>query len=671
MHVLASICVAIVVAADPLSVSGTVTDDQGSPIAGARVFLEPGLALRLVEGQISPEGAFQFSGLRPGLVGVVAVAEGRMIGGASVEVGVDEPVTGVEVRLGAAQSVSGKVMDPRGRPIATAQLSGVLLQGSRPVGIPLRKLSAFGIEIPTTNDEGEFTFGRLPSGTLALKFTHPEFAQETVNDIPSGSTSVRATMDPGVLVQGTVRARGSQLPVARAALLVAGPGSERSTAIAVTDTRGSFAIKLKPGRYACQASSAQYRSPGWESMNITGRQIVQEVTLYVAGSGSVRGRVRDARSGDPIENARMALDAFENTVDMTSSGPKGGFSLLASEGPNVLRLVDAPGYRTDGVKSIKVEVKQGQTVEVPDVWLAPIPPFQLQVVDASGAGVAGAVVTLLRPSQYRWRQTDQDGNLNLDVVMLPSSGRVVGMVEHPQEALGALFALDVTQTKPGRVQLFPMATVRGSVHSANGKPAPGILVGGAFQEDAASNPILLWQTLSRGDGNFVWENVVPHLPLVCVASDGSDGYATSIPFNMEPGSARDVGRIVLEQRQKAESLIGERTDWKRFLPIAGPQLAQDFKGPALIMFAGQTEAGPVVDALEAVKRILGNDSVAIVAVMTGGARAESSSISVVSGLAPGAASTYLVDATGQIVLETSGVPPYSAMRRLAGGVAFE
>ncbi len=671
MHLLATFVLAAVAVADPLSVSGSVTDSQGNSIPGARVFLEPGLALRLIEGELSADGSYYFGGLRPGLVGVVALAEGRMIGGASVEVGVDEPSTGVAIRLGAAQSIAGKVTDPRGRAIQNAQLSGILLQGENPVGLPLRKLSGFGFEVPTTDESGEFRFDQVPDGTLALKFTHPEFAQETVRDIPSGSTDIRATMDPGVLVQGAVRARGSQLPVARAALLVAGPGRESSTAIAVTDTRGQFAIKLKPGRYACQASSAQYRSPGWESMNITGRQIVQEVTLYVAGSGSVHGRVMDARSGEPIANVRLALEAFENTVDMTSSGPRGGYSLLASEGPNVLRVVEAAGYRTDGVMSLKIEVKQGQSSEVPNIWLAPIPPFKLQVVDAAGAGVAGAVVTLLQPSQYRWRKTDGKGMLGLDVVNLPSSGRVVGMAEHPTENLGAVFALDVTQGGPGRVQLFPLSSVRGSVHAANGKPVPGITVGGAFQEDDASEPILLWRTLSRNNGSFAWEHVVPHLALVCVASDSETGYANSIPFNLEPGSARDVGRIVLESGEKADSMYGERTDWKRLSHVAGPTLPEGFQGPALLMFAGPNEAAAVVDALETASTILANDSVAMVAVMTDGARVDTATIPVVVGLAPGAARTYLVNDTGAIVLESSGMPPFSVIRRLAGGAAFE
>jgi hypothetical protein len=671
MHLLASILLATVAAADPLSVSGAVMDEQGNPIPEARVFLEPGLALRLVEGDVSPEGTFHFKGLRPGLVGVVALADGRMIGGASVEVGVDEPVTGVEIRLGAAQTLAGKVMDPRGHPIQNATLSGLLLQGDEPIGIPLRKLSAFGFEIPSTNDAGEFSFNRVPDGTLALKFTHPEFAQETVSDILSGSTDVKATMDPGVMVQGAVRARGSQLPVARAALLVAGPGSERSTAIAVTDTRGHFAIKLKPGRYACQASSAQYRSPGWESMNITGRQIVQEVTLYVAGSGSVRGRVRDARSGDPIANVRLSVSAFENTVDVKSSGPKGGFSLMASEGPNVVRVLEAPGYRTDGILTWKVDVKQGQAVEVPDIWLASIPPFQLHVVDSAGAGIAGAVVTMLRPDQNRWRETDANGMLSLDVVTLPSTGRIVGMVEHPNENLGAVFALDVTQGGPGRVQLFPMSSVRGSVHSANGKPLAGIVVGGAFQADDASDPILLWKTLSRSDGSFAWQNVIPHLALVCVASDGEEGYAYSIPFNLEPGSTRDVGRVVLESTQKAESMRGDRVDWGRFQQVGGPDLPEDFKGPALVIFAGADEARPIVDALEAADRILKDDSVTMIAVMTDGARVENAGIAVVSGIAPGAAQTYLIDGMGEVVLETSGMPPLAALRHLSGGTAFE
>jgi large repetitive protein len=333
MNLIAALLLAGSVTADPMSVSGTVTDERGKPLTNARVFLEPGLALKLVEGQVGADGSFQFTNLRPGLVGLIGLADGFAVTGTSVEVGVDEPVTGVEVRLGAPQSVAGKVTDPRGRPVEKAMLVGVLLDGVQPVGIPIRKLNEYGVATPATDASGAYRFDRAPAGTLALKFAHPEFAQQTLRDVASGSETANVTLDPGVLVQGVVRARGSQLPVGRAALLVAEAGPGRSTAVVVTDNRGQFAIKLSPGRYACQASSAQFRSPGWETMNVTGQQIVQEVTLYVAGTGSVRGQVRDASSGDPVPNVRLALDAFDNTVDMSTTGANGGFALRGQRRP--------------------------------------------------------------------------------------------------------------------------------------------------------------------------------------------------------------------------------------------------------------------------------------------------------------------------------------------------
>jgi hypothetical protein len=140
---------------------------------------------------------------------------------------------------------------------------------------------------------------------------------------------------------------------------------------------------------------------------------------------------------------------------------------------------------------------------------------------------------------------------------------------------------------------------------------------------------------------------------------------------LEPGSSRDIGRIVLESREKAVSLFGDKTDWRRFQHLAGPTVPEGFTGPALLMFAGQQDAHVVVDALEAAKRILDNEGLAMIAVMTEGATVANPSISVMSGPVPGAARTYLLDAAGTIVMETFGMPPYAALKRLATGVGFE
>jgi hypothetical protein len=168
-------------------------------------------------------------------------------------------------------------------------------------------------------------------------------------------------------------------------------------------------------------------------------------------------------------------------------------------------------------------------------------------------------------------------------------------------------------------------------------------------------------------GTFGWDAVVPHLALVCLAADPEGNYTNSIPFNLTPGSSRDLGRIVLETGEKAESLHGEKADWRRFRAAAGPELPPDFAGPAVVVFADGTDAVAKLDALEAAHRILDGANVKMILTATGASALSSSTVTILSGPARGVAGAYLVDGAGTIALETNGIPPYSAVRRLANG----
>ena len=69
------------------SVSGRVVDEQGAPIAGARVFAEQGLGAALKETASDAQGGWSFEGLTGTQTGVFASANGHALGGVTVRGG--------------------------------------------------------------------------------------------------------------------------------------------------------------------------------------------------------------------------------------------------------------------------------------------------------------------------------------------------------------------------------------------------------------------------------------------------------------------------------------------------------------------------------------------------------------------------------------------------------
>ncbi|MBN2310850.1 MAG: carboxypeptidase regulatory-like domain-containing protein [Candidatus Hydrogenedentes bacterium] len=654
-------------AGDGAAVAGRIVDPDGEPIAGARVFLEPGLADPLIEARSGPDGAFRFDDVPPGLVGVLAIADGFAYGGTSVMVRVAETVSDIEIELSQPGSVQGRVVNTQGEPVAGAQATPVLLLGTAKVGVPLAKLTLFGEDDCLTDEDGRFTLGRLPEGgKVALKISHALYAQEAFPEVPVGEENLRVTLESGVVVEGTVLARDSAVPVANAGIAIANARPPHDTVLTRTEYGGRFMVRLKPGVYSYRAAGNQLSSPGWEKLTVTGRQQTQPVTLYVAGTAEVHGQVLDAASGEPVAGAKLVLLAFGNRAAVATTGPSGEYCMAAVEGENVVRLESAPGYMLPQRSAIRVQAVQGRAVELDPFWLAAIPEFNVQIVDEESKPVPGVIVTLVRPRQYRWRVSDADGRVRLSVASIEAGTRVIGRAEHPDRPLGALFALRREDAADARVQLLPLSAVKGQAADDRGRPIEGAVVGGLFQDDPDDEPIALWHAVSGKDGVFRWEGLVPFVPMVCVAFAGPEHSGRSMPFTLEPASEKDIGRVVIIDGEGTSACLGRPLPWYENRLVSGPlpDAAARAARPAVIMYCTPAGAEMMLDALEAMRRHLGDDGLVAALVVDGPAPIESDTIPVLRGPAPGPATTYLVNADQTVAFEFMGMPPVWALQRL-------
>jgi hypothetical protein len=658
---------ATVLAASP-SISGHVTDAAGAPVANARVFLECGLGSALVETQSDATGAFHFDNPALGVTGIVAIADGFAFGGATVTVNVADEISNVGITLRSPKEVSGKVVDPRGKPVAGARITRVLILGDTKVSIPFAKLKTLGFTEPATNAEGGFTVPLLPEGAkVALKIAHPEYAQAGVTDIAVGATDVKATLNLGVLLRGQVIARDERVPVANAEIVMIRAVAPFDTVLARTGASGDFAVRLEPGPYVARARGADYCSPAGDKINISGEAPEQKLSIYVARAGSLSGLVADAVTGKPIKGAKLIVSANDSTSAHLFTGPTGEFRTEAAVGDNVVSLETAPGYLAPARPAVKIAVAQGKESKLPTYWLAPIPAYSVQVVDGDMKPVPGAIVTLLRPAQFGWRVTDAEGRTQLEIGSLPPDGTVVGLAEHASQPMGAVFALDRTKANDAKVQLLNLARLEGNVVGRGSKKLPGAVVGAVFANPPFSDTVLLWQTLANDEGHFAWDAVVPLATIKCVAKASarkSEGekVGESAPLTLPLGATQDLGRIVVEEGGAAESCAGKPLDWRANKLIAGPAAPQ---GPAVVLYCGFEEAPAVVAALSAAQRLFAPQGIVFAAVV-GGPYSGKADIPVYQGNRPGAASTYVVSADNKVLLETFGMPPVRALQQLGG-----
>jgi len=75
----------------------------------------------------------------------------------------------------------------------------------------------------------------------------------------------------------------------------------------------------------------------------------------------------------------------------------------------------------------------------------------------------------------------------------------------------------------------------------------------------------------------------------------------------------------------------------------------------------------VTEGLVATRDMLADEKLMFALVVDGGSAVEDAPFPVLEGQAPATATTYLLGDDGKVVLETFGLPPFCALRRLLSG----
>ncbi len=272
------------------TVSGVVTAEDGSPIAGAEVIVYGG-------GFHGPpptvecraDGRFQVENVQPGEVTVYVEAEGFVSEREKTEV------------------VSG----------SGAEVQIRLARGGTVVGV-IRGLSASELESTHINSDGGGQTLPTGDGTFELKGVEPGEREIFARTRSSGRTkSVRTNVAVGSVGEQVVIDFGGGLTVSGQVLRGGNPVlgmavsatriGEYAQTGTVTDSNGAYRIEgLESGEYEIAARSRAGDVLAGDHVLL---DVDSEIDLRIAG-GRLEGRVLKAESGNPIEGATVHVKSI-------------------------------------------------------------------------------------------------------------------------------------------------------------------------------------------------------------------------------------------------------------------------------------------------------------------------------------------------------------------------
>ena len=188
-----------------VALAGRVVDDQGRPLAGAKIGL--GADRRIMQSDFpsvatDAEGRFRFGHVPAGTQTVTAQSPGRAPELADVVVA--QGMKPVEFRLGPGHLIRGRVVNPQGKP-----LDGVTVQAMNWKGHS-------SLDWTTKTDAaGRFTWDSAPAEPVLLTMTRPGYTMVGQREFQADKGETNVTMYPPLRVRGKVTDARTGQPIER------------------------------------------------------------------------------------------------------------------------------------------------------------------------------------------------------------------------------------------------------------------------------------------------------------------------------------------------------------------------------------------------------------------------------------------------------------------------
>lgn len=489
----------------PLTVTGTLVDERGAPVAGADVVLRPypstyevdldllgydALPAAVDRMQSGPDGSFLLKAPVPGPYRFEIRTGPQTTSPDAVVPPVYENLAPLEAprvleanELPDRHLVGTRVLDAAGRPIEGAlviasptRTKSSRYQGRNSDQQPERLYPRFQAAAARTDEEGNARF-LMPTTNANITVSASGFAVEAATT-KAGRAAFVLARDPGIRFRVSAPdgapARGVLLRTGGKAKAPLALTNEQGEAIvgSVADTRAAYELQRWDNAFARvpQHSAAPADSAAGERI----------VDLRLEAPHRIPGRIVDRVSGAPVADA--ALWVVGSPGDNAQSGPTGQFVLNSRPREESIQLwVSAGGYVSTGVRAGVPEY--GATDEA-TIALRPAAPLYGFVTDAADQPVVGADISAqprgtesiaslisIRPQSAT---SAADGSFRMAGIVYDNPYRLTIRAEG-----FASFAVDLPPYEPGatagpvRIRLPEGRQARGRVVDTDGSPVAG------------------------------------------------------------------------------------------------------------------------------------------------------------------------------------------------------
>lgn len=359
-----------------LTLRGTVFDEQGRGVGGARVLARSEDERHGAEAETGTDGTFTVRGLEPGRYELAALRGEVFDDETLAKVSVMHDVEGVRLTLPAGGTIRGSVVDDRGAPVA-----GVSVQAeASPADVEDTVVGSHGVRgLAVTREDGSFVIADLhPLHYVVRVERHGQLLRRMDAKLPEAPVDVAKgrTTTLRIVVEGehgslhgrVVDAQGN--PVENVFVEAQRRGGEGehddanrkldhtdfgSLEPVLVDADGRFTIgKLAEGRYAVRA----FRRGGGDAI-AQDVALGSDVTLTMKDDASIAGVVAGAPDRFTVtatskEDSHARTESFFRTVGAFTLRdlPPGAYDIgvEATEGIGVATVTLAPGARQEDLR---------------------------------------------------------------------------------------------------------------------------------------------------------------------------------------------------------------------------------------------------------------------------------------------------------------------------------
>lgn len=475
-------------------VSGRVTTKEGDPVTDFTTSTAPPEnnnswhAPGTPQAFHDPEGRFVLERVPVRPTELAVRAPGFAQARVALQLENEKNVTGVEVKLERAGSVTGRVTDASGAPIAGAR---ALIPSTGSYGITMSA---------ATDADGEYTLDAVPLGETTLEFMkHGYLPVKRLVTIEPRETRIDIRLETGKILTGrVVTETGAPVSEAQVYAQTASTGGRGTNAM--TDASGRFRLEgLGSGIYALRASKRGLLDAILETVDV---DTAGDLTLTLRAGATVTGRIL----GIDVSN----VQARALRVGIAGSG----YQANGSIDPNGT-------YRVDGAPLGKVGVRafvQGRTSELAEIETSNGGVYTVDLefkdhntvrgrVTRNGAPLRGGHIAFRARGGVRFGTTSAIGDDGTYEIKGVPNGDYNITVANITVGADYVITRTITQSQTIDINMRPASVAVRVVDDVSGDPIPnaGLSLHPHDTAQGTNRP----EGITGADGRVVLENLSP------------------------------------------------------------------------------------------------------------------------------------------------------------------